>query len=78
MIRKRKQRRLMLGEPFTQDETLRKVSQEVLTDSEGQNIGISRGGIKNMLESNREKGELSEEAYNYIAGNILYPEEEEE
>ena len=78
VIRKRKQRRLMRGETFTHDETLKEVSQEVLTDSEGQNLGISRGGIKDKLELSREKGELSDEAYNYITGNILYPDEEEE
>ena len=77
VLRKRKQRVLMLGEPFTQDKTLQKVSQEVLTDPEGQNLSISRGGIKNMLETSREKGELSEEAYNYITENVLCPEEEE-
>lgn len=76
VIRKRKQRRLMLGEPFTH-ETLRKVSQEVLTDSGRQNLSISRKGIKNMLESSHEKGELSEEAYDYITDNVLYSEEEE-
>lgn len=77
VLRKRKQRVLMLGEPFTQDKTLQKVSQEVLTDPEGQNLSISRGGIKNMLESSRAKGELSEEAYAYITENVLCPEVEE-
>jgi hypothetical protein len=70
----RKKRRRMIGRPYTEDETLHELSQDVLKDSNGLYHTVSRARLQRGLESKFSSGTLSEQTYKYIKNDLLYSE----
>jgi PKD repeat protein/uncharacterized membrane protein len=70
----RKKRRALIGEPYIKNEILHDLSNNVLNDSDGQNLSLSRDNMLRTLETRYANGEVSEETYKYIRNEILYRE----